>query len=175
MTTIGHSLTGLSLALATAPPSGQGKRFVLVIAAYVVFANVPDFPVPGWGHHSYYLSHSIFVPLILAALLARYFARTGLPASLTPGLVAGLVVAWLSHLLLDSMYGHGYGLPMFWPVSGASLALPIDRFETLQLPMLSEHNRQVLVEELKVFCAVLAIVAACRALARRIMFRGPGR
>jgi hypothetical protein len=73
------------------------------------------------------------------------------------------------------MYGHGYGLPMFWPVSGASLALPIDRFETLQLPMLSEHNRQVLVEELKVFGAVLAIVAACRALARRIMFRGPGR
>ncbi len=70
MTTIGHSLTGLSLAVLTLP-HGQSRRwYLLTTVLFVVFANLSDFPLPGWGHYSYHVSHSVFVTALLASLMS---------------------------------------------------------------------------------------------------------
>ena len=70
MTTIGHSLTGLSLAALTLPAGRSRRWYVIAAAIFVFFANVADFPLPGWGHSAYHVSHSIFVTALLASLMA---------------------------------------------------------------------------------------------------------
>lgn len=70
----------------------------------------------------------------------------------------GLALAWYSHLLLDTLYNHGYGLAMFWPVSDRSIALPVpwlsrgDREHVLSL-----HNVMVAVYEFLTFTPLVVM------------------
>lgn len=133
MTTVGHALLGASIGL-TVLPRMPWLPLQLALGVFVLLANLPDLPLTGWGHDRYELSHSLPVTAIGATLLALVLRQLPLGSWRSAPVLAGLVLAWFSHLLLDTLYGHGLGLAMFWPFSEASLALPLPWFDTLQPP-----------------------------------------
>lgn len=131
MTQMGHSLVGLSfgiLALKKLPLNAKRIFIPSILILFVILANLPDLPVPGWGHDRYEVSHSLWITMIVALgiscaylLLCKYIFKTK-----PQGLFLLLMnLALFSHLLLDSFYNHGYGVAIFWPFSSASLVLPI--------------------------------------------------
>ena len=150
MTPIGHSLMGLTFAAFALPvegkPANRIARSGVVACVFVALANLPDWPLPGWGHDRYRISHSVFVNalLICAAITAvRLFAsKTWLGSWRFLGLAA---MAWLSHLLLDSFYNHGRGIAIFWPVSSGHLNLAMPWFRTWDLSqsVFSQRNLTV--------------------------------
>ena len=136
-------MTGLSLAVLTLPPAQSSRWYLLTGLCFVFFANVPDFSLPGWGHDAYHVSHSVFVTLLLASLLALLLLWTTFRVSVGRRVVVAWSAAWFSHMVLDSLYAHGRGIAIFWPFSDAHLAMPIPWFETLSLPVRSAHNLRV--------------------------------
>lgn len=137
MTQVGHVLVGGGmLGVLSTPREMSARARAAYFVALALLANVPDLPFRGWGHDAYHVSHSLFVNglLILLSLagLALWRARGG--RRLDRRFVVGGVAAWLSHLLLDSMYSNGRGLAMFWPLSDARLALPIPWLSTVRSP-----------------------------------------
>ena len=170
MTTIGHSLTGLSLAVLTLPPGQSRRWYILATIIFVVIANVADFPLPGWGHSAYHVSHSIFVTALLASLMALLLFWPTFHAKVGVKVIAAWSIAWLSHLPLDSMYAHGQGIAIFWPFSNAHLAMPVPWFETVTLPARSVHNLRVFAIETLVFGAALSVCI----LLRRSWYRKTG-
>ena len=164
MTTVGHSLLGLSIAAAAVPQSVPRRKFVLLSGAFVLFANLPDLPVPGWGHFAYSVSHSFVVTVVLASVLFGV-VRARRPNLITfPALPWLLTIAWLSHMVLDSTYSHGNGLAVLWPISSAHLALPLPWFDTLSLPVASDHNRHVIHTELAIYGTIVVLAFLVRFL-----------
>lgn len=173
MTPVGHSLTAITIGVVTAPKAASPRVKAVYFAALVVLANVPDFPVAGWGHNAYHVSHSIFVNLALIAFCLAFavaFSRiTGWAVRWR--MKIGGVAAWLSHLLLDSMYNHGKGVAIFWPFSDARLALPIPWFATVRnpRPFTDWQTLQVAIIELVSYGALLAVVIFVK---RYVRWRG---
>ena len=134
MTSVGHCLTGLSLAALVVPRSWERREKVAAFAAFTLVANAPDLPLPFWGHYSYRVSHSLFVNLALIAVVAPLLLNSGARRGEAAWrwVVAGGAAAWLSHLLLDSFYSHGHGIRIFWPVSDAALNLAVPWFHVLR-------------------------------------------
>lgn len=162
MTTIGHTMTGLSLAVLTVPRGVSLRQAALIGGAYAFFANLPDFPFPGWGHDAYHVSHSIFLALAAALLFGWLIQFLDPAVQIARRLLFGCTAAWLSHMLLDSTYSHGNGLAVFWPFSDAHLVLPLGWFDTLSLPAISEANRRVFLVEIAVFGSILTAAAVAR-------------
>ena len=152
MTSVGHTLTGLALASATVPPERSFRWRATWFAIICNAANLPDFPIPGWGHGSYPRSHSLIVALAFTVLISAFFGppliRSG---RATRGVILAASLAWWSHMPLDALYAHGAGLAVLWPLSELRLAWPVPWFETLSWPPLSEHNRSVVLTELLCF------------------------
>jgi hypothetical protein len=165
VTTVGHSLTGLSLAVLTLPKGKSLMWYLLVGHFFVFFANAPDFPLPHWGHASYQVSHSIFVTGVLASLMALLLLHPGFNREVGAKVVFWWSVAWFGHMVLDSMYNHGNGIGIFWPISDAHLVLPVPWFETVTWPPFTEHNRDVFLIELACYGALLGL---CLLLRRHI-------
>jgi len=141
---------------ALALPQAQSRRWYLwMLFAFGFFANLPDYPLPGWGHVSYHVSHSIFVTALLAALMALLLLWPTFHERVGRRVLVAWSIAWFSHMVLDSMYNHGQGIAIFWPVSDAHLAMPVTWFETVRLPVKSEHNLRVFAIETVVFGAAL--------------------
>jgi len=157
MSPVGHTLIGLAFASVALPSVPGRKRKLAAAALFVALANLPDWPIPYWGHDRYFISHSLFVNLALIGILA-FFLRRQLPAK-TIILGAG---AWLSHLLLDSFYSHGQGIAIYWPVSMERLNLAMPWFKNLDLSQspLSAHNLSVGFVELLAFSPILWVAAA---------------
>jgi hypothetical protein len=137
MTQVGHVLTGVACGVLSLPSSVSKTRCVIQTGVFMMLANIPDIPLPYWGHARYAISHSIFVNLVLCLLvltsLIRFHDfrdRFGDRRMLGFGMAA-----WLSHLLLDAFYNHGCGVGIFWPFSTATLALPIPWFSVLLTPI----------------------------------------
>jgi membrane-bound metal-dependent hydrolase YbcI (DUF457 family) len=165
MTPVGHSLTGATLFFIFRQyPAGRTQP--LAILAFIICANIPDLRIPYWGHHRYFVSHSIFVTLaailILAILLAMVKAACAKMPH--PRILLGCALAWVSHLLLDSFYNHARGIAIFWPFSNARLSLPIPCFSTLQAspPPLNAHTLKVFAIELAVYVPILMLVAIAK-------------
>ena len=168
MTTIGHSLTGLSLAALTLPVGRSRRWYIIAAAIFVFFANVADFPLPGWGHSAYHVSHSVFVTALLASLVALLLFWPTFHAKVGVKVIAAWSIAWLSHLPLDSMYAHGQGIAIFWPFSEAHLAMPVPWFETVSLPARTVENLRVFGVETAVFgAALIASIGLRRAWSRK--------
>ena len=155
MTTVGHSLTGISIAVLSLPRGKSLLWYLVVGHFYVFFANAPDFPLPGWGHDSYQVSHSIFLTALLASLLALLLLLPRIGEQLGKRVIITWAAAWFSHMLLDSMYNHGQGIGIFWPLSNAHLVLPLPWFETLTWPPKTQQNLQVFLIELGFYGALL--------------------
>jgi len=162
VTTIGHSLTGLSIAVLSLPPGRSRRWYVLASICFVAIANAPDFPFPGWGHSAYHVSHSVFVTVLLSTLLALLLYWPTFSERVGVRVIAAWSIAWFSHLPLDSMYAHGQGIAIYWPFSDAHLAMPVSWFETLSLPVRSEHNLQVFSIELLAFGTALFFCTGLR-------------
>lgn len=174
MTTVGHSLTGLSLAVLTLPRGKTLLWYLVVGHFFVFFANVPDFPLAGWGHDSYQVSHSIFVTALLASLLGLLFLLPRFSEQVGRTVVIAWSAAWFSHLLLDALYNHGQGIGIFWPLSDAHLSLPLPWFETLTWPPKSAHNLRVFLIELGVYGALLLAALFVRSRSRANSSGRPG-
>jgi hypothetical protein len=136
MTPVGHMLVGATLATACLPPARSWRRAAGHYAAFILLANAPDFALPGWGHDRYDISHSVFTNslLIAAGLIALRLKPEAVRWVGGWAVLASAAGAWLSHLLLDSLYNHGRGVAIFWPFSGARLALPIPWFSVAPPP-----------------------------------------
>ena len=157
MTTIGHSVTGLSIAVLILPKGRSLIWYLLVGHFFVFFANIPDFPLKNWGHASYHVSHSIFVTGLLASFLLLLLLNPAFKRQIGAKIVFWWSITWLSHMLLDSFYNHGRGIGIFWPFSDAHLAFPLPWFETLTWPPKTMENRQIFLTELRFYGALLLV------------------
>ena len=164
MSPVGHSLTGLSLAVLAIPSGATLRVRLLLPVVFVALANLPDWPIPGWGHDRYDISHSLFVNLALVTAVWVLWGMTRLKQKLSGRLVALGLTAWLSHILLDSFYGHGYGIAIFWPFSEGRLSLPINIFNTIDqdLPLSSVRNLRVYGIELLAYTPLLLFACLIR-------------
>ena len=172
MTLVGHGLTGAAIGLVALPRGARRSRALALLGVFAALANVPDFPLPGWGHHRYDVSHSIFVTLGLATVFGLALWRwrgVGLQVGGSRAILWG-AAAWSSHLLLDSFYNHNKGVAIFWPLSTARLELGLPWFSTVHAPLwhLDGHSLQVMATELFFFGGLFLVVATARwALGRR--------
>ena len=139
---------------------------------FVALANLPDWPLPGWGHDSYDISHSVFVNIAL--ICVAVFAVKILASSKWFGrgrFLSLAALAWLSHLLLDSFYNHGQGIAIYWPVSTCKLNLAMPWFGNWDLSqsVLSTHNLSVFGIEFIAYSPILlaAIVLSNKVSKRR--------
>lgn len=162
MTTIGHSLTGISIAVLTVPRGRSLLWYLVVGHLFIFFANLPDFPLPGWGHDAYVVSHSIFLTALLASLMALLMFVPKVNARVGAVVFVAWSAAWLTHMPLDSLYSHGQGIGIFWPFSDAHLVLPVPWFETLTWPPRTEHNLRVFKIEMIFYGSVLALCIVAR-------------
>jgi len=162
MTPVGHSLVGATVGVVYCnihqlPIHSR----ISVILGMILCANIPDYPLPGWGHDRYELSHSIFVGMLLVlgyVVFVRHLWHDRMHFGAWPFIAAG-TLALYSHYLLDSFYNHGKGIASFWPFSEARLALPIPWFETMKIsPPLCLHN--VRVWSIELLCYGLLLVIA---------------
>ena len=164
MTFVGHTLVGATIgAMMPLPKTGKISRSAFILAV-VVCANLPDLPLPGWGHSNYRVSHSIFVGIVLIScgvilLRGLQVARNTVGSWLV--VLAGSM-ALVSHYFLDSIYNHGMGIAVFWPLSDARIVFPISWFSIMKSdPFFCWHNVKVWSIEL-LFCG--AFFAVCYAL-----------
>lgn len=131
MTEVGHTLTGAAIGVLCMPGKVSKRQRILHIAAFMLIATIPDWPLKSWGHDRYYFSHSFFVTLLFISLLFLIFFFSQKPRKKIGGwpVIMSGFLAWLSHLLLDSFYNHGKGIAIYWPFSKARLALPLPWFD----------------------------------------------
>ena len=162
MTTVGHTLIGLTVATLVLPRSLPNRKRVVFALWAILFASLPDLPLPGWGHNNYMVSHSLFVTSGLSLLLMLATTMPSLPWRLNVTVVLSWVVAWHSHPVMDSMYSHGRGIAIFWPVSDAHLVLTVPWLDTLHLPARSAHNLRVFAIEALCFGTVLLLSVVLR-------------
>ena len=157
MTTIGHSLSGISIAVLTLPRGRSLLWYVVAGHLFVFFANIPDYPFPGWGHDAYQVSHSVFLGALLASLIGLLRLIPEVSTRVSKTMFLAFSAAWLTHMPLDSIYSHGHGIGIFWPFSDAHLAMPIPWFDTLTWPPKTAHNLRVFQVETVVYGLVLAV------------------
>ena len=179
MTPVGHSLVGLSIGVLCMPQGQSPRTRAAFLVGFMFSANIPDFPIPGWGHYRYHISHSLFVSgamIVAAAVLLRLWRRTRPTLGSMPVLLGG-AAAWLSHLLLDSLYSHGRGLAVFWPFSTARFALPVPWLHNLYAspPPLDEHTVRVCLVEAACFLPLVLLAVAWKMGLRRGLRRGDER
>jgi len=162
VTTVGHSLTGLSIAVLTLPRGKSLGWYLLVGQFYLFFTNLPDFPIPGWGHSNYQVSHSLFVTLLLVSLLCLLLLWPTVREQVRARIFLAWSITWLSHMPLDSLYNHGRGIAIFWPFSDAHLAMPVSWFQTISLPPFTESNLRVFGIEALVYGIVFIVCITIR-------------
>ena len=162
MTQVGHTLTGIAIGVACLPGGKPTHSKLIHLAAFGLLANIPDFPFKYWGHDRYYISHSLFVNLLLILIVSSAFIfLKGVRAKVGGwAVIVGGACAWLSHLLLDTFYNHGKGLLMFWPFSDRRLALPIPWFSVVKTPVLplTPATVHILLIEFAFYGSILLIV-----------------
>ncbi len=149
MTTVGHSLTGISIAILFAPRLNKIQQKIVYYIAFVFCALIPDIELSGWGHDRYYVSHSIVLMAVIWAVLA--LLSLIVPAlrkrKIYWRLFLGMSLAWLSHYFLDSLYSHGYGVMVMWPISERRLNFSLPWFDTIPpFPVSMVHVRIVCIE-----------------------------
>lgn len=168
MTPVGHSLTGLVIAVLVTPREWPLRSRLATMAAMVLLANAPDVPLPRWGHDRYDISHSVFVSaaaVLIVALVVRLAVGAGrIPTRLY--IAGGL--AWFSHLLLDTTYNHGRGIAIYWPFGDGRLALTLPWFSTMNpRDLWSAHNFRVWAIEAVVYGSIFALAVGGRRLVDR--------
>jgi membrane-bound metal-dependent hydrolase YbcI (DUF457 family) len=128
MTPVGHTLVGAAIGMISLPKKSRGYKKYFHLFSFIVLANLPDLPVPMWGHKRYDISHSIFISFLLITLFILLLSLVStyiFHRQINRWILFWGAIAVLSHLMLDSFYNHGLGIPIFWPFSDKSLVLSI--------------------------------------------------
>lgn len=166
MSPVGHTLTGMAIGVLAVPTQKPLQRAGFTLFSITLLAHVPDVPLPFWGHADYQLSHSLFVNLGLMVVAALAFGLVYRQrAGVVPWrLLAAGTTAWLSHFLLDSFYNHGRGVAIYWPISTATLALPLPWFTTVKgnPPPLDATNLKIYAIELAFYLPLVLLAFAWR-------------
>ena len=168
MTTMGHVLMGTAIGVLCLPEGRSSRWKAIYFAFFALLPNIPDLPFPHWGHDRYDVSHSLFVNLFLSisAVILLSWARD-MRGSFGVKVLAGGTVAWLSHLLLDSFYGDGPGVAIFWPFSDAYLHLPIPWFAVVwTAPRLTPELFQELAVEFVSYFPLVVLAIGLRRIGR---------
>lgn len=140
---VGHSLAGLAISRLWHPsrspkPPDWPSAFAIVVAA-----NLPDIDTLfyflgdrsatfGWLAHRGPL-HSLGAAVIIAALVFVVLRPNGVRFAGRWACLLGTVYA--SHIFLDYFNadtGRPYGVPMFWPISGAYHISPVTIFLNIE-------------------------------------------
>jgi len=197
-----HSLAGLGLVRIvpdTSPGSpasrpigwsfsGRQIRAQLpLVAALLLAGNAPDLDfVPGIligdaGRFHHGPAHSLFAAAIFTALVLPLARRAGFHSMRRFGLLMAL--GFVSHLLLDMLStdrGVRNGVPLFWPLSEASLSFPFAVFIDIKRDLRTRSFVQSLLIWHNVYavlweCVVLTVLLAASRVGRlvRARVRGP--
>lgn len=164
MTTLGHTLVGASIAMICTPVAHSTRRLFVVMVIMVMVASLPDWPIPVWGHHCLEISHSIIVnaALLLFLMVVAFGFAGGILRKNLP-LVFGIIIAWMSHFLMDTLYSDS-SLTMFWPISKAGVSLPIPWLKTMPHipPPFDQKILNIFLFETVTFLPLLLMAAALR-------------
>jgi membrane-bound metal-dependent hydrolase YbcI (DUF457 family) len=147
------------------PPRLAAKAQAILLASFVLLANLPDLPLPYWGHDRHDISHSLFLTLAMIAVLTVSMRRfkDRMPLIASPQVLAGGAAAWLSHLLLDSFYRRESGTAIFWPFfPQAKFSLPLPWFESALPPLWSWRTARICLVEFAFYSTLLAAVVILR-------------
>jgi len=131
MMSLGHSLVGASIGLVCLPGFEKTRNRLLFLVGFIAVASLPDWPIPGWGHFRLDISHSVIVNG--ACMLGLVLVMRGLAGSMLRTYrlaVVGLVITWLSHFLLDTLYVDS-SMAIFWPLSDVAVSLPVPWLKTM--------------------------------------------
>jgi len=164
MTSLGHTLVGASIGLLCMPAMDKAHHRISFTLGMIAISSLPDWPIPGWGHYRLDVSHSIVVNggamLCLAVGLRSLAGSTFRQYRLA---AVGAMAAWMSHFLLDMLYADS-SLAIFWPLSKASLSLPIPWLKTLPHapPPFDRQILQIFMFEALTFLPLLSLAAAMR-------------
>lgn len=165
MTTLGHIIVGASIGVLSTPAKQSRWRAVGYMIAIIAAANIPDWPLPGWGHARLTFSHSLFVNAVIifctTCILTRLAWTT--MTSQYKTLLIGCIAAWLSHFLLDTLYGD-MGVAILWPFSTATVSLPIPWLRTMPHvpPPFDKAIWHILLMELLTFTPLLIAAMVIR-------------
>ena len=108
---VGHAAAGLTAFLCCHHAPGASRRVAVMYVALAICADVDYLAV--WGFD--YSAHPRVTHSLLFALFASLLARTALRSrDNAPVPIAGLLIASLSHPVLDLLVG-AHGVPMLWP------------------------------------------------------------
>jgi hypothetical protein len=134
MTTLGHSLVGLAALTLCLPPNRPWRVQAVWAIGFIALASIPDWPLPLWGHQRLAVSHSLWVNLALCAVLAPLFWMGLAKVEYRGRILLCGALAWLSHLLLDTLYGDLPGVAIYWPFSDTLASLPLPWLRALPHP-----------------------------------------
>ncbi len=146
------------------PISDRLPRRLIILIAFIAVANLPDWPIPGWGHDRLIVSHSILVNGAAIVCLAIGLGLQGaLYRQTYRRLFIGLMISWLSHFLLDAFYVDSR-LAIFWPFSQATVSVPVPWLKTLPHvpPPFDAPVTRILIFEILTFCPLMAVALAFR-------------
>ncbi len=164
MSPVGHTLTGIAIGVACMPKEKPPRWKAVYLGVCAFLAYIPDLQLPYWGHGAhYYVSHSLFANLVLILVCLLPFL-VNKPLRTNAGgawEVSGGMLAWLSHLLLDTFYNTGTGLMMFWPFSEARLSLAMPWFNVVT-EYFSLRTLRILLVEAAFYGGILAMVIVAR-------------
>jgi membrane-bound metal-dependent hydrolase YbcI (DUF457 family) len=175
MTTVGHILMGTAIGVLCLPERKSSRWKAAYFFVFALLANIPDLPFPNWGHDRYYLSHSLLVNLLLSLAVVFLLSwRRDIRSQLSGKILVAGVAAWLSHLLLDSLYGNSVGVAIFWPFSDAYLSLPIPWFHVVNPRMTTALLQEFAVEFACYFLLVLLAAGLRRIGREQVVAQKPG-
>jgi inner membrane protein len=162
LTSLGHVFTGAAIGILCLPGQSTSIRKAAHLGVFALLALIPDLELPGWGHGlEYSRSHSLFVTLALILIILLVFGWSGGIRRQIGGwgMLVGGSLAWLSHLLLDSLYNHGLGVAIYWPFSTARLVLPVPWLSILPGPLLpiSAANFEIIAIEALTFLPLIPL------------------
>lgn len=170
MTTLGHTLVGASIGLICMPAGDKARHRLVLLACIIAVASLPDWPIPGWGHFRLDISHSIIVNCgLMLGITIIYRSLSGSTFRKYGFVLVGLLVAWMSHFLLDAFYADSR-LAIFWPLSQASISLPIPWLKTMPHlpPPFDGRILQILLWEAATFLPLVFLATAIRIRGRAV-------
>jgi hypothetical protein len=166
MSPIGHSLVGAAIGVVVLPREMQPRKQACILAVFVVLSNLPDVSI--LFSQGYAIGHSLIVNLVFCIFVTIVLRslHSFFPLATSWRLIAGGTMCCLSHLLLDSFYNHGVGVPVLWPFSNARLALPMPWFGhwPVNPPFLTWETLRVSAVEFLFYFPILVVAMAWRYL-----------
>lgn len=171
MTPVGHVLAGVAIGVLCMPDFAYRRHRFKHLALFAGAATLPDWPFPCWGHVRYDISHSLFVTILSILIFAMIYSLT---ASGRDGrgwnFFGCIALAWLSHLLLDSFYNHGYGVAIYYPFSQGRLILPVPWLSVAIDPRhpFTNDNLRIVILECLTFSPCITVTLVMRHLRGRL-------